>query len=178
MMKKIGFVLSIMILSLYAKNSTVDCNKIFDLRKQEIVRELQEIEESKQSLEALKNANESLFSKKELQLSNREENLSSERQKVDAIKKETLATFEKNKVLLQDIKKAKDDKISSAYLKMKDAKAAAILDKMKAHEAALILFNLTAKKIAKIMAKMEPMHASIITKLLHQGPPFKEVLEE
>lgn len=172
-MRKILFIIMSMMQILSAENATVDCNKIFELRKHEIARDLERIEEQKQSLEALKNANEELILKKETQLLKREEEVKVALELVEKTKKEALVIFEDNKKMLADIKEAKDDKLSKTYLKMKDAKAAAILDNMKDYEAALILFNLTPKKISKIMAKMDPINASVITKLLSDGPPFE-----
>ena len=172
-MKIILLFLAIMIQTLFAENSSVDCNKIFDLRKHEIARDLERIEEQKQSLEALKNANAALLLKKETQLLEREEEVKLALELAEKTKKEALVVFEDNKKMLASIKEAKDDKLSKTYLKMKDAKAAAILDNMKQHEAALILFNLTPKKISKIMAKMDPNNASGITKLLSDGPPYE-----
>jgi len=172
-MRKILFIIVSMMQILSAENATVDCNKIFELRKHEIARDLERIEEQKQSLEALKNANEELILKKETQLLKREEEVKVALELVEKTKKEALVIFEDNKKMLADIKEAKDDKLSKTYLKMKDAKAAAILDNMKDYEAALILFNLTPKKISKIMAKMDPINASVITKLLSDGPPFE-----
>ncbi len=172
-MKKVLLVMTIMISTLIAANTTVDCNKIFELRKQEIVKELERIDEQAQSLEALKNANEELLFKKETKLLKKEEEVKAELLKVQKTKEDTLALFEKNKKVLADIKDAKNDKVSQTYLKMKEGKAAAILDNMEQSEAALILFNLTPKKISKIMAKMDPQNASLITKLLSDGPPFE-----
>ncbi len=173
-MIKSFLIIAIMITTLFAKTSTVDCNKIFELRKKEIAKELERIDEQVQSLEALRSANEELLLKKETQLLKKEEEVKASLLKVEAIKKDTLALYEKNKKVLTDIKDAKDDKLSQTYLKMKDSKAAAILDNMKQSEAALILFNLSPKKISKIMAKMDPQNASTVTKLLSDGPPFDQ----
>ncbi|HIP47092.1 MAG TPA: PDP protein [Campylobacterales bacterium] len=177
-MKRTFFLITIIISVLFAENATVDCNKIFELRKQEIVKELERIDEQAQSLEALKNANEELLLKKETQLLKKEEEVKAELLKVQTTKDEVLALYEKNKKVLANIKDAKDDKLSQTYLKMKEGKAAAILDNMKQSEAALILFNLTPKKISKIMAKMDPNNASKITKLLSDGPPFDNNISE
>lgn len=177
-MKRTFFLITIIISVLFAENATVDCNKIFELRKQEIVKELERIDEQAQSLEALKNANEELLLKKETQLLKKEEEVKAELLKVQTTKDEVLALYEKNKKVLANIKDAKDDKLSQTYLKMKEGKAAAILDNMKQSEAALILFNLTPKKISKIMAKMDPNNASKITKLLSDGPPFDNDISE
>lgn len=173
-MKKIVLVVSIMITVVWAEKATVDCNKIFELRKQEILKELERIDEQTQSLEALKKANEELLLKKEKQLIEKEEEIKNQLAEVQKTKDEALVLFEENKKVLENIKDAKDDKLSQTYLKMKEGKAAAILDNMKQSEAALILFNLTPKKISKIMAKMDPQNASTVTKMLSDGPPFDD----
>ena len=158
--------LVVMSISLFANESTVDCNQLFDLRKAEILKELQFLEEKEQSLKALKEANEELLVKKELNLEKQQKNIDADLLKAKEAKEKALEIYEKNKKILEDIKLSKNDKLSSAYLKMKDSKAAAILDRMKQEKAAIILSHLSAKKISKIMAKMDPQNASVVTKLL------------
>lgn len=150
----------------------VDCNAVFEQRKGEILRELDRLDEEQQAFELYKEAQRALIDKKEKKLSQKLAEVNATLQKVTATKKEIVDLYEKNKKLLEEIKKAKDDKITASYLKMKDSKAAAILDAMPQPEAARILFNLTPKKIAKVMAKMDPDIASKVTELLIKGPPF------
>ncbi len=150
----------------------VDCNAVFEQRKGEILRELDRLDEEQQAFELYKEAQRALIDKKEKKLSQKLAEVNATLQKVTATKKEIVDLYEKNKKLLEEIKKAKDDKITASYLKMKDSKAAAILDAMPQPEAARILFNLTPKKIAKVMAKMDPDIASKVTELLVKGPPF------
>ena len=163
--------LCILSIQLHAKD-LVDCNAIFEQRKGEILRELDRLDEERQAFELYKEAQLDLIAKKERKLSQKMAEVNATLQKVTATKKEIVDIYEKNKKLLEEIKKAKDDKITASYLKMKDSKAAAILDAMPRSEAARILFNLTPKKIAKVMAKMDPDIASKVTELLTQGPPF------
>ncbi len=157
---------------LFAKNGTVDCNAIFEERKKEIQRDLELLEEKRQSIEALKKANDETLNKKEQFLKKREEKLKIESAKIEAIKKETLDIYEKNRKLLQDMQDTKNNKISQTYSKMKDSKAANILNSMDKTKAAKILSHLAPKKIAKIMAKMNPLIASDITKILSSKMEF------
>lgn len=157
--------------SLQAKD-LVDCNAVFEQRKGEILRELDRLDEEQQAFTLYKDAQLALIQKKERKLSQKLSEVNATLQKVTRTKQEIVALYEKNKKLLDEIKKAKDDKITASYLKMKDSKAAAILDAMPRPKAAHILFNLTPKKIAKVMAKMDPNIASEVTTLLQKGPPF------
>ncbi len=158
--------------TLVSAKDLVDCNAVFEQRKGEILRELDRLDEEQQSFELYKEAQLSLIRKKEQKLTQKLAEVNATLQKVSQTKKEIVALYEKNKKMLEEIKKAKDDKITASYLKMKDSKAAAILDAMTRPQAAKILFNLTPKKIAKVMAKMDPDIASAVTTLLEQGPPF------
>jgi flagellar motility protein MotE (MotC chaperone) len=152
--------------------ATIDCNQIFELRKQEILTELRRVDEREQSFLALKDAQNELLEKKELYIKQKQNDLNATLQKIEDEKDAIRKLKEKNEQLLNDIKKAKDDKLTKTYQKMKDSKAAQILNISKIEDSAKILFNLSAKKSAKIMAKMEPDIASKITKLLDSGPPF------
>ena len=163
---RFGLLALLLTLSLYSKESTVDCNQIFDLRKDEISKELEIIEQKRQSLQALKDANEELMAKKEFNLRKKYEEVEAKEAEANEAKKAALEVYEKDKKVLEDIKSAKNEKLSNAYLKMKDSKAATILDQMSQEKAAIILSHLTAKKISKIMAKMNPANASEITKIL------------
>jgi flagellar motility protein MotE (MotC chaperone) len=163
---RLGFVLVLLAMALYSKDSTVDCNEIFDLRKKEIARDIELLEQKEQSIEALKVANEELIAKKEFNLRKKYDEVEAKLLEANRVKKAALELYEKDKKVLEDIKKAKNEKLSNAYLKMKDSKAATILDQMSQEKAAIILSHLTAKKISKIMAKMNPANASEITKIL------------
>ena len=163
---RLGFVLLLVSMTLYSKDSTVDCNDIFDLRKKEIARDIETLEQKQQSIQALKDANEELLAKKEFNLRKKYEEVEAKLEEANEAKKAALEVYEKDKKVLEDIKSAKNEKLSNAYLKMKDSKAATILDQMSQEKAAIILSHLTAKKISKIMAKMDPLNASKITKIL------------
>ena len=154
---------------LLAENSTVDCNQIFELRKQELLKEVDKIDEEAQSLDALKNANLEMFQKREKALNQKEELIIGELGRIESLKKEIENITSENKKILDDMKNIKDSKVSQSFLKMKEGKAAAILDAMSQDEAASILLKLTPKKISKVMAKMDPNNASKITNIMLQN---------
>ncbi len=170
-MNKTVFVLLLSASGLFAQ-SVVDCNKVFEERKGEILRLMDRLDDDQQAFEIYKDAQNALLEKRERKIDEKLQEVNATLQKVEKTKQEIVDIYDKNKKLLQEIKKAKDDKITGAYLKMKDSKAASILDAMPRARAARILFNLTPKKISKIMAKMDPDIASEVTALLTKGPPF------
>lgn len=172
-MKKLLFFA--VVLNIFAQDTNlVDCNKIFDERKNELLGEIEKIDEQQQMLQALQAATQDMLDKKEQILKEKEleinATMSEITKKEDNIKK----MLKKNEDLLDAIKKAKDDKISETYAKMKDSKAAPILEALEAKQAAAILFSLKPQETGKIMAKMNPQKASELTALLRLGPPFEQ----
>ena len=152
---------------------TIDCTKVFEERKAELLKEIEKIDEARQAFEALQAATNSLFDKQQAKLDSQRDDLNATMRKIaskeDSIKK----MLEENKKLLASINGAKNDKISETYSKMKDSAAAGILSELSNTEAAAVLFTLQAKKVSKIMAKMDAKKASKITQRLVLGPPFK-----
>lgn len=152
---------------------TIDCTKVFEERKVELLKEIEKIDEARQAFEALQAATNSLFDKQQSKLDSQRDDLNVTMRKIaskeDSIKK----MLEENKKLLASINGAKNDKISETYSKMKDSAAAGILSELSNTEAAAVLFTLQAKKVSKIMAKMDAKKASKITQRLVLGPPFK-----
>ncbi len=161
-------------LFLHAQPRAVDCNKIFEERKSELLKEIERIDEREQAFEALQAATNALLDKKKVYIKAKEADMNATLKKISEKEQNIKDMLEEKKKLLEAIKKAKDDKISETYLKMKDSAAAAIIESMEDSEAAKILFNLTPKKMSKIMAKMDPKKASRITTLLTKGPPFSK----
>jgi flagellar motility protein MotE (MotC chaperone) len=151
---------------------SVDCTKVFEDRKQELVQEVDIIDEARQSFEALKAATNALFDKQKAKLDGQRRDISASldtiKQKEAKIKK----MLEKNRNLLEAIKGAKNDKISKTYNKMKDSAAASIIAVLPVDSAAAIMFTLPAKKVSKIMAKMDPTIAAKVTQRISVGPPF------
>jgi flagellar motility protein MotE (MotC chaperone) len=157
------------IVSAMAKSSLLDCNQVFEQRKDELARELDRVDKRQQEFEAYQEASMELMDKKKRKLREKIDELNATLTKVEATKKEVIKLYEDNKKTLDDIQTSKDNKISATYLKMKEKKAAAILDNMPREKAAKILSMLTPKKISKIMEKMNPIYASEVTLILKEG---------
>ena len=153
---------------------TIDCTKVFEERKGELLREVEKIDEARQSFEALQAATNALFEKQKNALKEREDALTKTKQDVEAKEKQIASMLAENQKLLDQVQAKKNDKMDETYIKMKDAAAAAIVEKLPAYEGAAIMFGLPAKKMSQIMAKMDPKIASDITLLLRKGPPFLE----
>lgn len=155
-------------------NTLIDCNKIFEQRKDELVMEIEKIDEEQQALEALQTATQTMLEQRETALAKREMDVNATLQMIENEKKRIEQIKEDNEKLLEAIKKAKDDRISETYAKMKANKAAPILEAMDKNSAAQIMFTLQPKVLSAIMAKMTPVAASDLTKVLQKGPPFKD----
>ena len=169
-MRFIFFIFMFLQVSLFAE--VTDCTKVFEERKDELLKEIEKIDEARQSFEALRAASNVLFEKKDQALDIKQKNadmiLSEIKEREESIKK----MLKKNEDLLAEIKNETANKLSETYNKMKDGAAASILEQMDRPQAASILYALTAKKVSKIMAKMAPLAASEVTVLLTKGPPF------
>lgn len=153
---------------------TIDCTKVFEERKGELLREVEKIDEARQSFEALQAATNALFEKQKNALKEKENAIAKTKQEIEAKEKQIALMLEENKKLLEQVQAKKGDKLDETYIKMKDAAAAAIVEKLPVHEGAAIMFGLPAKKVSQIMAKMNPQIASEITQQLKKGPPFVE----
>lgn len=153
---------------------TIDCTKIFEERKGELLREIEKIDEARQSFEALQAATNVLFDKQKLALKEKEASIEKSKQEIDLKQRQIASMLEENKKMLELIEAKKNEKVGESYEKMKDGAAAAIIEKLPTHEAAAILFGLPAKKISQVMAKMNPQIASEVTQRLKIGPPFSE----
>ncbi|WP_104752056.1 MotE family protein, partial [Helicobacter baculiformis] len=163
----------------------LQCNAIFESRKAEIDAQLQRLQERALTLQTLQNQTQSLLDQRSAKVVEREKALSLKlkelEDKQDAFKK-TQAESEKklktliakNEELLKEIKTASQSKLSSTYAKMKDSKAAPILQDLPPSQAAQILSTLEAKDMGKILAKMDPVKAALLTEMLQKGPPFKD----
>lgn len=151
---------------------SIDCTKVFEERKSDLLREIEKIDEARQSFEALQAASNALFEKQKSALKEKENALALSKQEIANKEKHIADMLEENKKLLSQIEAKKNEKIDETYLKMKDAAAASIIEKLPIHEGAAIMFGLPAKKISQIFAKMNPQTASDITLRLQKGPPF------
>jgi len=152
---------------------TIDCAKVFEERKVELLKEIEKIDETRQSFEALKAATNASLDKQQAKIDHQRDDLNVIMHKIANKEESIKKMLEENKKLLEAINGAKNDKISEIYSNMKDSAAAGILSELTTTEAAAVLFTLQAKKVSKIMAKMDPKKASKITQRLVLGPPFK-----
>lgn len=168
---KIGLIL---FLSVLLFGETIDCTKIFEERKGELLREVEKIDEARQSFEALQAATNSLFDKQKIALKEKENTIEKTKKTIETKEKQIAVMLEENKKLLELIDAKKNEKMDETYIKMKDASAAAILEKLPVHEASALMFGLPAKKMSQILAKMDPKIASEVTQRLKIGPPFVE----
>jgi len=155
----------------------IDCNKVFEERKHELLAEIEKIDEKQQALESLQLATKKMLDKKEAKLADKEADINASLVKIQQIKKNVEEMDKRNKKALDEIKVAKDDKITASFEKL-GAKAAPILEEMinsnELERATSILFNLKAKAIANVLKKMDPVKAGEMTVLLKKGPPFRK----
>lgn len=154
---------------------TIDCTKVFEERKLEILMEVEKIDAATQSFEALKAATNSLFDKQQLKLDEQKADVNASMRAIVAKEASIKKMLEENQKLLDAINGVKNTKLSETYTKMKDSAAAGILELLPLDEASAVIFSLSATKVSKIMAKMTPDIASKITQRLRRGPPFDKV---
>lgn len=166
-------ILFIFAITLFAEPNVVECNKIFEARKDEMLRELDRIDEKQQEYELYKDAKLKLIEKESEKVEAKKVEIDEILKKAKQLKKEADDLHKKNLTVLKNIENAKSDKIAKTYMKMKDSKAAAIFDIMEKEEGARILFTLPATKLAKILAKMDPQNASDITGLIEDNKAFE-----
>lgn len=153
---------------------TIDCTKVFEERKAELLKEIEAIDEARQSFEALKAATNALFDKQKARLDEQRLEINATMRDISQKEENIKAMLEENQKLLDLINGKKEDKIKETYAKMKDSAAAGIIEQLPLEEGAAVIFSLEAKKVSKIMAKMDPQKASDITQRLRVGPPFGE----
>ena len=162
----------LLFISLQAKENLVECNKIFEAKKGELLQVLDEIDEKRDEFNLYKEKMLKVLQKKEEVIAKKEKEIQEILKKAQKLKDDAKKIKEENQKILKNIKEAKSDKISKTYMKMRDSKAAAIFDTMDVKDSARILFGLKASKISKIMAKMNPQKAATITKLLENNKAF------
>lgn len=172
-MKRLSLLLLLSTTTIFAKQA-VDCNQIFEERREELLREIEKIDEEHQAFEAFKSATNALIDKRETKLKLKEAEVNATLNEIKDREEHIQKILTENKKMLEEIKKAKDNKIGETFAKMKASKAAPILDEMDASKASAILFNLDAKVLGKILSKMDATKASTVVNLIKKGPPFKE----
>jgi len=138
----------------------IDCYEIFDQKRAELEAEAEKILEEREAFEALKNTYMALMKKKEEKLKQKEKELNATLEKIELVKE--------NKKILEEIKKAKLDKVTQSYAKMRPKNAASILSNMNIKDALNILQKLPPKTLAKIFAKMDAAKAAKFTELLQK----------
>ncbi len=172
-MKKSIYLLLI-ISNIFAQDSQlIDCNQIFNARKEELMREIDKIDEQQQALQALQSATQALLDKREEALKKKESDINATLLIINKKEKEIRGMLDENKKVLENIKAAKDDKIAEVYAKMKPSAAANIISAMPESQAAAVLFALSPKQIGAILPKIPSDKASILTDLIKKGPPFE-----
>lgn len=170
----------------------VDCNALFQSRKEEIAGELQKLQEQQQMLQILQGATEGVLKERETQLKAQEDEMKKKQEAFEQEEKNFQAKLKtqeeqskkrleeqekkikdliaQNQALLEEIKGVKQDKVVETYTKMKDSKAALILESLPTKDAVDILAKMDAKLMSKIMAKMTPQKAGEITIMLQELP--------
>lgn len=156
------------------ENRVVDCNIIFEQRKDEILREVENIEVQQQALQALQNATQNVLDQREQDLKKREIEVANHQKEIEERQAKIELLVKKNEEILKEMKGITQSKIGETYTNMKDSKSAAILQSLPDKDAVEILFALDTKIVSKILAKMEPQKAATLTTLLQKGPSFKK----
>ncbi|WP_104724842.1 MotE family protein [Helicobacter cholecystus] len=155
------------ILMVFVWGEIVDCNALFQSRKEEIAGELQKLQEQQQMLQILQGATEGVLKEREAKLKAQEEQ---SKKRLEEQEKKIKDLIAQNQALLEEIKGVKQDKVVQTYTKMKDSKAALILESLPAKDAVDILGKMDAKLMSRIMAKMTPQKAGEITTMLQEVP--------
>ncbi|WP_104682346.1 MotE family protein [Helicobacter felis] len=163
----------------------LQCSAIFESRKAEIDQQLQMLQQRALTLQTLQTETQHLLDQRSAKVVEREKALSAKLKEIENKEAQLKTTQEenekklkkliaKNEELLKEIKEGSQSKLSSTYAKMKDSKAAPILQDLPPSQAAQILSTLEAKDMGKILAKMDPQKAAMLTEMLQKGPPFKD----
>lgn len=155
--------------------NVVDCNIIFEQRKDELLREIRNIEEQKRIMTTLYNEQQVINDKKLQELQLKEQRVESLLQEAKDKEKEIRDLIKQNEEILANIQNANSGKISQTYSQMRDSKAAPIIENMPLKDAAELLYSMEAKDMSKILSKMTPQRAAKLTEMLRLGPPFEEI---
>lgn len=161
-------------LSAKSETNTVDCNQIFEERREELLNTINKIEEAKQSFKEFKDSANSLLNDREVSIDKKDKDVQALLSEIENRKENIKKMLDENKNMLGEIKKEKDDKITMTFAKMKASKAAPILEAMDVSKSSEIIFALDPKSMGKLLSKIEPSKASTIVNLIQKGPPFKE----
>ncbi len=159
----------------FGDDNIVNCNIIFEQRKDELLREIRNIEEQKRTMITLHNEQQALNDKKLQELQLKEQRVESLLKEAREKEAEIRALIKQNEDVLSSIQNANNDKISQTYSRMQDSKAAPIIENMPLKDAAELLYSMEAKDMGKILSKMNPQKAAKLTEILKLGPPFEDL---
>ena len=157
-------------------NRVINCNAIFESRKNELVETIAKIEQDKRLMTSLYNEQQAKNAKKLQELQAKEEKIAQLLAEVRKKEEDIKGLIKQNEELLASIQSTKTEKITQTYSKMRDSKAGSIIENMSLKQAAELLFSMDSKDMGKILAKMTPQKAAQLTELIKSGPPF-EVME-
>ena len=185
-------VIASVIILVNAWGEMVDCNALFQSRKDEIAGQLQKLQEQQQMLQILQGATEGVLKEREAKLKVQEEEMKKKQEafeqeeknfqsklkaqeeesnkRIQEREKKIQDLIAQNQKILEEIKGIKQDKVVETYAKMKDSKAALILESLPTKDTVEILGKMDAKLMSKIMAKMSPQKAGEITIMLQETP--------
>lgn len=167
-----------------SRQQVLDCNVIFEQRKDEIINAIKLLDEKQATMQSLQQATNALIDKRQNQLKLKEASLKNQREEFAKQKKEFEdqkqyeqsqidAKIKQNQEILDSITNAMLSKISQTYSKMPPSQAAAVLENINPKEAAKILSSLDAKVISKILGKMDPLKAATLTQTLQDPQILK-----
>lgn len=151
----------------------LDCNAIFEARKNEILAELARVDEQQQAISALQTAQAEILEQKEADLKKREDQIAAIKAEVVEREENIKRIAKKNEETLRQMRSASNSKVGTTYSSMKDSKAAKILEALPREQAAEILYGLDTKISSKILAKITPAISAELTQLISKGPPFE-----
>ncbi len=149
------------------------CNRIFEIRKKELLETSRSINEQQQELEAEKLASENIMKIKDKKLKKKEEDLASIQRVLEIREANIEKLVKENKAILATIEKRLSDRVRESFEMMPPGKAAGILQIMSPERSAGIMYGMISNKIGEIFAKMSPENASKISLVIKRGPPFK-----
>lgn len=156
-------------------SNVVDCNIIFEQRKDELLGELRKVEEQKRLMMTLYNQQQASNNKKLQELELKKQRVESLLKEAKDKEKEIRDLIKQNEEILANIQNVNSGKITQTYSQMRDSKAAPIIENMPLKDAAELLYLMQAKDMGKILSKMTPQRAAKLTEMLRLGPPFEDL---
>ena len=153
------------------KTKLINCYEIFEQRRAELEMILDKIDEQKQAFIALKDANMHIIKQREKKLLQQEKEVNATLNKIELIKKQNEELVKKYQQILQEIKKTTNSKLVKSYAKMRAGNAAKILQDMDMNSSLNILYQLSPKTLSKILSKMDPTKAAILSEKLQNYMP-------